>query len=109
MKKRRHNTAKGGSSPASCCAFFACKVAFSLPETEDPLPDEIISKLMDIAPGNTVVETTGGPCSPPLLLVDAEELPTPEWVESITARMNAILHNDQALPQGGAKKGNDEH
>jgi hypothetical protein len=79
------------SKDKSPCALFACKVAFSLPETEDPLSDQIYEELMGISPGNTIIETVGGPCSPPLLLVDVKKLPTAEWVETIAARMNKIL------------------
>ena len=106
-KKDSRNGGRCSSLPSLAgSAFFACKVAFSLPDDEDALTDGIVSKLMDISPGNTVVETVGGPCSPPLLIIDTDDLPTPEWVSATTDRINVILQNNQV--RHGAKGQNDE-
>lgn len=93
------------ASPGS--AYYGAKVAFEIPKAceveareawrDTEISDDLIDRLFALFPGEVTFESEDI-CSPHLLIVDVRELLTAELIESMTARINGVLQNDEALP-----------
>ena len=72
------------------------KVAFEIPKafeiqtsTGRVLPDDLIDGLVVLAVGNR--HESADICTPHLLIVDCDGLPTKEWIDAQQARINEVL------------------
>lgn len=76
--------------------YHMSKVAFQLPKALEvettagrKMPDELVGRLLDLDPANRY--ESEDICTPYLLIIDCEEMPSKEWVRNQQGRVDKVL------------------
>ena len=87
---------------SEAASFYAAKVAFEIPasylvETHYgimELPDSLCGALLKLCESGSSIESQDI-CSPTILILHMDDLPSREWVEEMQARINAVLQGSR--------------
>lgn len=78
------------------CHYYKSKIAFEIPKafeiqtvTGNALPDKLIDSLLDLNPDCQIEHE--GVCTPYLLIVDCDGMPTGHWIRGQQQRINKVL------------------